>query len=158
MICSALLETDKGLAVLGFRESALREIDLDPSDGRDVRDAEKLELIFVMVLAKSGCIMGRLPMTTATNVSLTAQLPACCAPSAPAYKLSVSHMPIPLEQDFWRTHGKDESASKDSCHHDEYTPTKHNEQPSLSFWINACLPEKLHTSQHDGKNLSLAPR
>lgn len=90
MICSALLETDSGLAVLGFRESALREIDLDPSEGRDARLAEKLERMFVMVLAKSGCIMGRLPMTTATNVSLTAQLPACCAPLTPAYKRSVT--------------------------------------------------------------------
>ena len=86
MICSALLETDNGLAVLGFRENALREMDLDPSEGRDDRDAEKLELILVMVLAKRGCIMGRLPMTTATNVSLTAQLPACCAPLIPAYQ------------------------------------------------------------------------
>ena len=89
MICSALLETDNGLAVLGFRESAFKEIDLDPSEGLDDRDAEKLEFILVMVLAKRGCIMGRLPMTTATNVSLTAQLPACCAPLIPAYMWSV---------------------------------------------------------------------
>ena len=103
MICSALLETDKGLAVLGFLEKALREMDLDPSEGRDVRVAEKLELIFVMVLAKRGCIMGRLPMTTATKVSLTAQLPACCAPLIPAYGWSVSqsHVQFPQKQDLW---------------------------------------------------------
>lgn len=90
IICSALLETDNGLAVLGFRGNALREIDLDPSEGRDDRDPEKLERILVIVLAKSGYIMGRFPMTTATNVSLTAQLPACCAPFIPAYKRSVT--------------------------------------------------------------------
>ena len=85
MICSALLETDNGLAVLGFFDRALREIDLDPFEGLDDRDAEKLELIPVIARENRGCIIGRLPMTTATNVSRTAQLPACCAPFAPAY-------------------------------------------------------------------------
>lgn len=56
MICSALLETDNGFAVRGFLENALSDIDLDPSifEGFDDRDADKLELIFVMVRAKSG--------------------------------------------------------------------------------------------------------
>ena len=154
MICSALLETDKGLAVLGFRENAFREIDFDPSDGRDDRVAEKLELIFVMVLAKRGCIMGRLPMTTATNVSRTAQLPDCCAPLIPAYKRSVTS-PI-LWDKLWSTHGEDESASKDSCHHNEYTSAEHYEQPGLFLWINTCLPKELRESQHDEKSRSLA--
>ena len=154
MICSALLETDKGLAVLGFRENALREIDFDPSDGRDDRDAEKLELIFVMVLAKRGCIMGRLPMTTATKVSLTAQLPACCAPLIPAYRMSAACRS--LEDKMWGTHGEDERTSEDPCHHNEYTPAEHYEQPSLFLWIDTCLPEQLHESQHDEKSWSLA--
>lgn len=90
MICSSLLETVNGFALLGcFRPNVFNDTDLVPSEGRDDRDAEKLELIFVTVLAKRGCIIGRLPMTTATNVSLTAQLPACCAPLIPAYEESI---------------------------------------------------------------------
>ena len=77
MICSALLEIDRGWAVLGLREilamSLSEKVFLEPSEGREGR----LELIFLTVRVKSGCIIGMFPMTTATNVSLTAQLPAC---------------------------------------------------------------------------------
>lgn len=68
MMRSALVETDSGLAVLGaLRENgprSLREITLDdpPEYLLDI-----LELIFVIVREKSGCIIGMLPITTATN-------------------------------------------------------------------------------------------
>lgn len=64
----------------------------------------------------------------------------------------VSHMSSPPEQDLGRTHGENESASKNPGHHDEHTSAEHDQQPSLSLRINTCLPEKLSESQHDEEN------
>ena len=91
MMCSALLETDRGCAVRGCFRGDLTiflsdMIVLCPSDRGPDRWEEKfvrMDPSFLAALVKSGWIMGIFPITTATNVSRTAQLPASWAPLAP---------------------------------------------------------------------------
>jgi hypothetical protein len=67
--------------------------------------------------------MGALPIITATKVSRQAQEPACWAPFAPAYILSVWGLEEGLfrwdEEERLETYGDDEHAAQYTSGHDE---------------------------------------
>ena len=148
MMHSALLDTDSGFAVLGLREALERS-----SSGVSWLESppepmvEKLTPTFLARRVRKGWIMGTLLMTTATKVSRTAQLPACWAPFAPAWRIEKRWSAAVL-WGFVRaqgaTHSEDEDAAEDCGHHDENASAEHQDKPGLLPRRDLRFPKHLH--------------